>query len=95
VVLYPLPAAGTAALVSQGLLLSFPSLDGSVQGGSGDLERPADIHNRVAGVMELLGKTAPLIRECLGSTAFSPLALATRRRALSPSIWGGLQPAPS
>jgi hypothetical protein len=46
-VLYRLPAAGTAALVSQGLLLSPPGLDGAVQGCSGEIAGSAYLGKRV------------------------------------------------
>jgi hypothetical protein len=57
VVLYPLPAAGTAALVGQGLLVSFPGLDRAVQRGSGDFEGLTNLHNRALRI----------VKECLGN----------------------------
>jgi hypothetical protein len=43
-----------------------------VQSGSGDLERPANVQNRVAGIIELLGNAALLHTHRFGSAAFFP-----------------------
>ncbi len=66
-VLYPFPAAGTATLVSQGLLLSFPGLDMPVQRGSGYLEDLTNLSNRVSLVVQILGNTEPSAGEGSGS----------------------------
>ena len=71
--LYPFPAAGTAALVSRGLLLSFPGLDMPVQRGPTYTEGTANLRDRVSLiVIEGLGNTDSFVSEGFGSAAFSP-----------------------
>jgi hypothetical protein len=49
----------------------FPCLDRAVQGGFGDLQRPANVHNGVALLVEITGNTELFCGEDFGSAASS------------------------
>ena len=55
-----------------GLLLFLSCLEYAVQAGSGNLQCPADIHNQMAGVIELLGNAPFLDRQDCRPAALLP-----------------------
>src|ERR671919_318536 len=68
----------------RGLLVFFVGLQCPVQAGSGDLERPADIHNRVAGVIQFLGNTSFLNSDDFWPAAFFPSGSCCGESCLGP-----------
>ena len=58
--------------MSTAIWLPLPDLDGAVQGGSGDLERPAYLRNGMALLIESTGNTKLLDGEGFWPAADSP-----------------------
>jgi hypothetical protein len=62
--------AGTAALVSQGILVSFSDLNRPVQRRSGDFQCPANFRNRVLLLVEIKGNLYLFASQHFRSAAF-------------------------